>query len=59
MMQKLARAIDHGLLLQAPALSVITEQQIFGQRGSQKRRRKRATLDADAVIRNLTALHTG
>ncbi len=45
--------------MQEPALSVITEQQIFGQRVSQKRRRKRATLDADAVIRNLTDLHIG
>ena len=51
--------IDHGLLLKHPAISVITEQQIFGQRVSQKRRRKRATLDADAVIRNLTDLHIG
>ena len=51
--------IAHGLLLQDPAISVITEQQIFGQRVSQKRRRKRATLDSDAIIRNLTDLHTG
>ncbi|MGB5642679.1 MAG: transcription-repair coupling factor [Gammaproteobacteria bacterium] len=51
--------IGHGLLLQRPAISVITEPQIFGQRVSQQRRRKRATLDADAVIRNLTDLHIG
>ncbi|MBT8125991.1 MAG: transcription-repair coupling factor [Gammaproteobacteria bacterium] len=51
--------IGHGLLLQHPAISVITEPQIFGQRVSQQRRRKRATLDSDAVIRNLTDLHTG
>ena len=51
--------IGHGLLLQQPAISVITEPQIFGQRVSQQRRRKRATLDADAVIRNLTDLHIG
>ena len=51
--------IGHGLLLKQPAISVITEPQIFGQRVSQQRRRKRATLDSDAVIRNLTDLHIG
>lgn len=52
-------AIEHGLLLNEPAISVITERQIFGQRVSQKRRRRKATLDSDAVIRNLTDLHIG
>ncbi len=52
-------AIDHGLLLQDKSISVITEHQIFGQRVSQKRRRKKATLDSDAIVRNLTDLHIG
>ncbi len=51
--------IGQGLLLRQPPISVITEPQIFGQRVSQQRRRKRTTIDSDAVIRNLTDLHTG
>ena len=53
-------ALDHGLVIDNPPISIITEHQIYGQRVSQQRRgKKRRTLDADAIISNLTDLHIG
>jgi transcription-repair coupling factor (superfamily II helicase) len=53
-------ALDHGLVIDNPPISVITEHQIYGQRVAQQRRgRKRRTLDADAIISNLTDLNIG
>lgn len=51
--------MEQGLLLQDPALAVLTEQQIYGQHAAQKRRRKKRGVDADAIIKNLTDLHLG
>ena len=50
--------LTRGLLLEEPALAVISETELFGAQAMQRRRRKRAR-DSDAVIRNLTELHIG
>ena len=51
--------IEHGLSLNAPKLSVITESQIYGRRAIQTRRRKKRGADSDAIIKNLTDLNIG
>ncbi|WP_268800628.1 transcription-repair coupling factor [Pseudomonas huanghezhanensis] len=53
--------LDEGLLLENPALALIAESPLFGQRVMQRRRReKRADgHSADAVIKNLTELREG
>ena len=53
--------LDQGLLLDDPALAIITEATIFGEQVMQRRRRKRrqGQSDPEAVIRNLTELATG
>ncbi|MGB5397329.1 MAG: DEAD/DEAH box helicase, partial [Gammaproteobacteria bacterium] len=51
--------IEHGLLLESPPIAVLTEPQIYGQHAAQKRRRKKRSVDADAIVRNLTDLHIG
>ncbi|HEX5637323.1 MAG TPA: transcription-repair coupling factor, partial [Gammaproteobacteria bacterium] len=51
--------LERGLALQQPAISVISEPQIFGERVQQRRRRQSRTRDADAVISNLADLHMG
>jgi len=51
--------LNRGLNIQQPALCVLTEAQIFGERVQQQRRRKKRTRDAEAVIGNLTDLTIG
>ena len=51
-------AVDDGAEFDAPRLSILAESQLFGER-VQQRRRRRATTDNEAVIRNLTELHVG
>ena len=51
--------IDSGMILHDPDVAVITESQLFGERVSQRRLRKRRQQDADAVVRNLTELRIG
>ncbi len=41
-----------------PAIGIITEAQLFGERALQQRRRK-PKRDTDAIVRNLTELHVG
>ena len=49
--------LDEGLLLDDPALALVAESPLFGQRVMQRRRReKRADGNNDAVIKNLTEL---
>ena len=48
-----------GLLLQQPHLAVIAEDQLFGERASQERRRRRAERDPEKIIRDLADLHPG
>ena len=51
-------ALHEGAELDEPRLSLLTEGQLFGERAAQRRRR-RATTDQEAVIRNLTELRPG
>ncbi|WP_426149716.1 transcription-repair coupling factor [Pseudomonas sp. DC3000-4b1] len=52
--------LDEGLQLDDPALALIAESPLFGQRVMQRRRRdKRSEGSSDAVIKNLTELREG
>ncbi|MGA8276684.1 MAG: transcription-repair coupling factor [Rhodanobacteraceae bacterium] len=51
--------LDEGFALDDPALTVLTERELFGERVNQQRRRQRATRDPEAVIRDLTELAPG
>ena len=51
--------LDKGLLLVEPALAVITEPQLYGERAAQRRRRSQPARDLNAVIRDLAELHLG
>ncbi|WP_445766443.1 transcription-repair coupling factor [Rheinheimera sp.] len=54
-------ALEQGVLLQQPGLlALISENELFGQKISQRRRRKRSQqVSSDTVIRNLAELNTG
>ena len=52
-------AIDDGFVLAAPALALLTERQLSGQRAQQSRRRRRAGRDPEAIIRDLGELALG
>ncbi len=51
--------LDEGLLLSDPAIAVIAEPQLFGLQVLQRRRRKKAKRDVDAVVKNLAELSIG
>ncbi len=51
--------IATGLLLPRPHIAVIAEEQLFGERASQERRRRRAERDPEKIIRDLADLHPG
>jgi transcription-repair coupling factor (superfamily II helicase) len=48
-----------GLLLPQHALALVAEEQLFGERARQERRRRRAERDPDAILRELAALSPG
>ncbi len=52
-------ALEKGAVLDRPALALITETQLFGERVAQRRRRKTTARDAEAVLRDLTELTVG
>lgn len=52
-------SLEAGFQLGEPALAVITETELFGERAQQRRRRSRAQRDHASVIRDLTDLHAG
>ena len=52
-------AFDDGFALDAPPLCVLTERQLFPERVSQPRRRKRAGREPEAIIRDLGELSLG
>jgi transcription-repair coupling factor (superfamily II helicase) len=55
-----ATAADvRGLLLPARRLALVAEDQLFGERARQERRRRRAERDPDAILRELAALAPG
>jgi transcription-repair coupling factor (superfamily II helicase) len=51
--------LDEGVHLRAPAISIITENQLFGQRIRQTRRRNKQKTDSELVIRDLSELKPG
>ncbi|MEO8671952.1 MAG: transcription-repair coupling factor [Tahibacter sp.] len=52
-------SLNSGLALAEPALTVLTERELLGERVQQQRRRKRAARDPDTIIRDLTELAIG
>ena len=51
--------LEAGFALTAPALTVLTERELLGERAQQVRRRKRAARDPEAVLRDLSELSIG
>ena len=51
--------ISTGLLLDNPPLALIAEEQFFGERARQERRRRRPERDPEKIIRDLTDLTPG
>jgi transcription-repair coupling factor (superfamily II helicase) len=51
--------ISTGLVLQDPPLALIAEEQLFGERARQERRRRRPERDPEKIIRDLTDLRPG
>ena len=51
--------LSTGLMLAQPSLALIAEEQLFGERARQERRRRRPERDPEKIIRDLTDLHTG
>ncbi|MBU2885137.1 transcription-repair coupling factor [Gilvimarinus agarilyticus] len=51
--------IDQGLYIEDPAIALIAESQLFGERVQQTRRRKQSQDNADNVVKNLTELQVG
>jgi transcription-repair coupling factor (superfamily II helicase) len=51
--------LEEGAHLLEPSLAVIAEPQLFGERVSQRRRRRRPQRDAEAIIADLTDLAIG
>ena len=52
-------ALESGFAVREPALAVLTERELFGERVAQTRRRKRVARDPEAIIRDLTELAVG
>ncbi len=52
-------ALEQGFAVVKPAISVLTEHELLGERAQQSRRRKRVARDPEAVIRDLTELAIG
>jgi transcription-repair coupling factor (superfamily II helicase) len=48
-----------GLTLTEPRLAIVSEAQLFGARARQERRRKRAAVDPEAILRDLQDLNPG
>ncbi|MBA3486960.1 MAG: transcription-repair coupling factor, partial [Lysobacter sp.] len=54
-----ATPFDDGFAIDMPQLAVLTERQLFPERASQPRRRKRAGREPEAIIRDLGELSEG
>jgi transcription-repair coupling factor (superfamily II helicase) len=52
-------ALEQGFALTTPALTVLTERELLGERAQQARRRKRAACDPEAIVRDLAELTLG
>ncbi len=51
--------LSHGFISTSEPFQIITETELFGQRVIQSRRRKKATDNADLIVKNLTELRIG
>lgn len=51
--------IERGASLGHPDITIVSESQLFGERVQQRRRRGRATRDAESMVRDLTELLEG
>ena len=51
--------LSHGFISTTESFQIITETELFGQRVIQSRRRKKATDNAELVVKNLTELRIG
>ncbi len=51
--------LEQGAVLETPAVALVAEAQMFGQRAMQRRRRRRRGRDAESIVRDLTELQTG
>jgi transcription-repair coupling factor (superfamily II helicase) len=51
--------LDEGAVIDSPAIALIVESQLFGERAMQRRRRKRAGRDAESIVRDLSELQPG
>ncbi|MCU0766878.1 MAG: transcription-repair coupling factor [Gammaproteobacteria bacterium] len=51
--------VERGVWLAEPAVVVLPEALLLGERVQQQRRRRRAATDPDLVVRNLAELHVG
>ncbi len=54
-----AADLRDGFVLEDPALTILTERQLFGERAKSTARERRAGRDPAAIIRDLTDLHPG
>jgi transcription-repair coupling factor (superfamily II helicase) len=52
-------ALDDGFALTEPALTVLTDRQLYGERARQTRRRKHAIREPEAILRDLSELTIG
>jgi len=52
-------ALANGLVLEQPHVAVIAEEQLFGERARQERRRRRPERDPEKIIRDLADLQAG
>lgn len=52
-------SLEQGFIQNNPAIALISESQLFGERIQQQRRRKQSQDNADLVIKNLTELKLG
>ncbi|MEP7041895.1 MAG: transcription-repair coupling factor [Dokdonella sp.] len=52
-------SLEQGFALTDPAIVVLTERELFGERVQQTRRRKRAARDPEAIVRDLSELSIG
>jgi transcription-repair coupling factor (superfamily II helicase) len=52
-------SLDDGFALTDPALTILTERQLYGERAQQVRRRKLAVREPEAVLRDLSELAIG
>jgi len=51
--------LDDGFALSDPAITVLTDRQLFGERAQQTRRRKTAARDPETILRDLSELSIG